>query len=249
MSTTIVDIPTPDGVADAYLVTPGDGGSHRAVLVFMDAFGLRPRLREMAERLASHGFAVLVPNLFYRAGRAPLYDSSSGLRDPDRRAEIFAAAAPMMRALTPDTIAEDVRSYLDFLADREEVASGPVAVVGYCMGGAHALRAIEAFPDRIAAMASFHGGRLATDAPDSPHLRVGQVTGELYFAHADGDPSMPAERVKALEAALDDAGVRYRSEVYAGAQHGFTMADTAAYHREAEQRHWTSLLELLDRAF
>jgi carboxymethylenebutenolidase len=242
----MVDVPTRDGVADAYLVTAGNDGGHPAVLLFMDAFGLRPRLQEMAERIASRGYTVLVPNLLYRAGRAPLVDLS-GLSDPDRRGEIFATVMPLVGALTPDAIAADTSSYLDFLADRDEVAPGPAAVVGYCMGGTNAVRAIEAHPDRIAAAASFHGGRLATDAVDSPHLRVSRITGEVYLAHAENDHSMTPEQVKALEAALDDAGVSYRSEVYAGTQHGFTMADTAAYSREGEDRHWTNLFELLDR--
>jgi carboxymethylenebutenolidase len=246
MPTMTVDIPTTDSLADACLVIPDDGGGHPAVLMFMDAFGPRPRLQEMAERIASKGYAVLIPNLLHRSGRAPLVDLD-GLQDPQRRGEIFNAVMPMVRALTPDAVVADTRSYLDFLAGRDGVRPGPVAIVGYCMGGTNALRAIEAYPDRIAAMASFHGGRLVSDAPDSPHLRVGQVTGELYFAHADGDPSMTADQIKVLEAALDDAGVTYRSEVYAGARHGFTMADTAAYDRAAEERHWTNLFELLDR--
>jgi carboxymethylenebutenolidase len=246
MHFTMVDVPTADGVADAYLVTAGDDRPHPAVIVFMDAFGLRPRLREMAERIASRGYTVLVPNLLYRAGRAPLVDLD-GLQDPERRSEIVGAVMPLVGAITPDVIGRDTLSYLDFLDGRDEAAPGPVVVVGYCMGGTNAVRAIEAFPDRIAAAASFHGGRLATDAPDSPHLRVGQVTGELYLAHADNDHSMSAEQITTLEAALDEAGVAYRSEVYPGARHGFTMADTAAYDREADEQHWTNLFELLDR--
>jgi carboxymethylenebutenolidase len=246
MQTTTVDVPTAEGVADAYLITRGDGGSHPAVLMFMDAFGLRPRLSEMAERIASHGYVVLLPNLFYRTGRAPLFDMSE-LQDPEQRSRIFARIAPLMAALKPEVIARDTGAYLDFLAGRDEVAAGGVAVTGYCMGGANALRAAAAFPDRIAAVASFHGGRLATDAADSPHLCAGRITGEVYLAHADQDPSMPGEQIKVLEAALDEAGTTYTSEVYAGAAHGFTMADTAAYDAAAEERHWTNLIALLSR--
>jgi carboxymethylenebutenolidase len=154
---------------------------------------------------------------------------------------------PLVHALDTASITRDTASYLDGLAAQDGVAPGPVVVVGYCMGGTNALRAIEAYPDRIAGIASFHGGRLATDRPDSPHLRVGEITGEVYFAHADGDESMDAEHIAMLVAALDAVGVRYRSEVYPGAAHGFTMADTAAYQEVAEQRHWVNLFGLLDR--
>ncbi|WP_446215087.1 dienelactone hydrolase family protein [Micromonospora sp. IBHARD004] len=248
METTTVDVPTSDGVADAYLVRPDGDGPFPAVLVFMDAFGLRPRLAEMAERIAARGYVVLVPNLFYRAGRAPLVDLS-GLADPERRGAIFGQLMPFIGALTPDAVARDAGAYLDFLEAREDVAAGPVAITGYCMGGTNALRAIEAYPDRIAALASFHAGRVVTDAPDSPHLGVGSVTGEVYFAHADNDQSMTAEQIATLEKALEAAGVTYRSELYAGAPHGFTMADTAMYDEPATERHWTALFDLLERTF
>ncbi|MFI9639000.1 dienelactone hydrolase family protein [Micromonospora sp. NPDC051925] len=246
--TTTVEVPTSDGAADAYLVRPAGDGPFPAVLFFMDAFGLRPRLVEMAERIAARGHLVLVPNLFHRAGRAPLFDLRE-LADPQRRGELFGRIMPLIGALTPQVVARDTGAYLDFLAARDDVRPGPVAVIGYCMGGTTALRAIEAHPDRIAALASFHAGRVVTDAADSPHLGVGAVTGELYFAHADQDGSMTAEQIATLEQALDTAGVTYRSEVYAGAPHGFTMADTPMYDEQATERHWAALSDLLDRTF
>ncbi|TDC38970.1 dienelactone hydrolase family protein [Micromonospora sp. 15K316] len=248
MRTTTVDVKTSDGVADAYLVLPDGEGPFPAVLVFMDAFGLRPRMVEMAERIAGRGYAVLMPNLFYRAGRAPLFDLSM-LGDAAQRDAIFDKIGPYVIALTPEVVTRDTGAYLDFLAARDDVADGPVAIVGYCMGAMNALRAIEAYPDRIAALGSFHAGRVVTDAADSPHLGVGSVTGELYFAHADHDHSMNAEQIATLERTLDAAGVRYRSEVYEGATHGFTMSDTAAYDEAAEKRHWTAMFELFERTF
>ncbi|MFE9203536.1 dienelactone hydrolase family protein [Micromonospora sp. NPDC007230] len=248
MQTTTVDVPTGDGVADAYLVRPDGDGPFPAVLVFMDAYGLRPRLAEMAETIAARGHVVLVPNLFHRFGRAPLVDLS-GLREPSRRGALFEELGPMIRSLTPAVVARDTAAYLDFLAAQPDVAPGPVAITGYCMGGLNALRAIEAHPDRIAAAAVFHAGRLATDAPDSPHLAVGAVTGELYFGHADQDRSMPAEQIAVLEQALDRAGVAYRSEVYPGARHGYTQSDTSEYDEQATERHWAALFDLLDRTF
>ena len=181
----------------------------------MDAFGPRPRLVEMAERIAERGYLVLTPHLFYRAGRAPLFDLSR-LGEADQRGALFAKIMPLVGALTPESISRDTAAFLDFLAARDDVRPGPVAITGYCMGGTNALRAIEAHPDRIAAVASFHGGRIVTEAPDSPHRGVGSITGEVYFGHADADQSMTPEQIATLEKALDAAGVRYRSEVYTG---------------------------------
>ncbi|PYC69323.1 dienelactone hydrolase [Micromonospora arborensis] len=246
MQTTTVDIRTDDGVADASLTRPEGNGPFPAVLLFMDAFGSRPRLVEMAEHIAARGYLVLTPNLFYRAGRAPLFDLSP-LAEPDQRGALFEKIMPLISALTPDVISRDTTAYLDFLAARDDVRPGPVAITGYCMGGTNALRAIEAHPDRIAAIASFHGGRIVTDAPDSPHLGVDSITGEVYFGHADQDQSMTPEQIATLEKALDAAGVRYRSEVYEGAPHGFTMADTPMYHEQATERHWVALFDLLNR--
>ncbi|MGA5305369.1 dienelactone hydrolase family protein [Nucisporomicrobium flavum] len=246
MHKTTVDITTDDGVADAYLVRPDGEGPWPAVLLFMDAFGLRPRIEEMATRIAGRGYVVLAPNILYRGGRSPLVDLSA-LSDPAARESIFGKVVPMIMALDTDRIVRDTQAYLDFLAAQDGVAPGPVVATGYCMGGTNAVKAIEAYPDRIKGVASFHGGRLVTDQPDSPHLKVGAVTGELYFAHADNDHSMNAEQIATLEAALDKAGVRYTSEVYEGAPHGFTMSDTAAYNEAAEKRHWENLFAFLDR--
>ena len=245
-TTTAVEIATADGTADGYLVMPDGEGPFPGVLMYMDAFGLRPRIEEMAARIAGRGYAVLAPNILYRGGRPPLVDLEE-LGDPEKRGAAFGRLMPMIQALTAGRIAADTRSYLDFFAAQDRVAPGPVVIVGYCMGGTNALRAIEAYPDRIAALASFHAGRMVSDLPDSPHLAVGSITGEAYFAYADNDPSMSADQIKALEAELDAAGVTYTSELYEGAQHGFTMSDTAAHNAEAEQRHWDNLFALLHR--
>ncbi|GAA4523382.1 dienelactone hydrolase family protein [Amycolatopsis samaneae] len=245
MRKTMVDVPAADGTADAYLVVP-DGGPHPGVLLFPDAFGLRRRIEEMAERIAGAGYAVLAPNLLYRGGKQPEIDMTA-LADATKREELFGRIMPLIQALDTDTITRDAEKYLDFLTAQEGVADGPVAITGYCMGGTNALRVISALPGRVNAAASFHGGHLVTDAPDSPHLRLGGITGEVYFGHADKDHAMTAEQIKVLEAALDEAGVTYRSELYEGADHGYTMSDTAAYNEAAEQRHWENLFALLER--
>lgn len=245
---TDVDIPTGDGTADAYLAHPDDGAAHPAVLVFMDAFGLRPNLRSMADRLAGEGYTVLVPNLFHRAGRAPLFDLPEFI-NPGARPGVFERITPVMRTLTDELAMRDTGAYLRWLAESPVAAGGPVALTGYCMGARLSLLTAGTYPERVAAAAGFHGGRLATDTPDSPHLVAGKVTAELYFGHADQDPSLPPEQIERLEEALTAAGVRHRCEVYTGAPHGFTQADTAAYHEEGDRRHWAALLDLLKRTF
>ncbi len=240
-----VDIATPDGTADAYLVRPDGGGADRGVLFIMDAFGLRPRIEEMADEIASHGYVVLAPNVFYRAGRAPVAPMPDSA-DPEARGRFFAHIRPFMEALTPDRLAADGQAYLDRLAAE---SAGPVAIVGYCMGARVGWRIAAAQPGRVAALAGFHGGGLVTDAPDSPHRSAADVADvELYFGHADQDQSMTPEQIAQLESALDAAGARYRSELYVGARHGYTMSDTPVYDAAATERHYRELFALLDRA-
>jgi carboxymethylenebutenolidase len=243
---TTVDIPTADGAADAYLVRPDGDGQYPGVLLFMDAFGLRPRIAEMAARIAERGYAVLAPNILYRGGRSPLVDPAD-LEDPEKRGATFGRLMPMMKALTTKRLTADTAAYLDFFAAQDGVAAGPVVIVGYCMGGRNALVAMEAFPDRIKALGSFHAGRVVTEEADSPHLGVASITGEVYFGHADNDGSMTPDQIKALEIALAEAGVNYTSELYEGSPHGYTMTDTAMYHQPGEERHWAALFALLDR--
>jgi len=244
MSSESVDITTPDGVADAYLSRPdGSPGPHPGVLFIMDAFGLRPRIEEMADRIAGQGFVVLAPNVLYRAGRAPIMEMPD-LEDPAQRDPFFARLRPAMAELTPERIESDGGAYLDFLGG---VAQAPFAITGYCMGGRVGWRIAAAYPERIAALGSFHGGGLVTEEPDSPHLSAGSLSAELYLGHADNDQSMTPEQISRLERALTEAGVTYRSELYEGAAHGYTMSDTAAYNEAAAERHFDALFELLQR--
>ncbi|KMS89188.1 dienelactone hydrolase [Streptomyces regensis] len=245
---TAVDIPTEDGVADAYVVHPADARPRPAVLFYQDAYGLRPYLRSMADRLAGAGYTVLVPNVFYRLGRTPVLELPEFI-DPDADPTLWERLGPIVSGLTPDQVRRDADAYLRWLADSPVASDGPVALTGYCMGARLVLWTAGAHPDRVAAGAGFHGGRLATDDPDSPHLQAPNITAELYFGHADEDPSLPLEQVARFEEALTSAGVRHTCEVYAGAHHGYTQADTPAYDREADERHWAALLGLLKRTF
>ncbi|AKJ15166.1 dienelactone hydrolase [Streptomyces incarnatus] len=245
---TDLDIQTEDGVADAYLVRPADGRPRPGVLFYMDAYGLRPHLRSMADRLAAAGYTVLVPNVTYRLGRAPVIELPEFI-DPGADPTIWERLGPIVFSLTQDLIERDSAAYLRWMADSPLVADGPVGVTGYCMGARLALWTAAAHPDRVAAAAGFHGAALAIDDPTSPHLGAPRIAAELYLGHADNDPSLPPEQIERFEKALTEAGVRHTCEVYAGARHGYTQADTTAYDREATERHWAALLDLLARTF
>src|SRR5919198_4125248 len=169
MPSEMIDVQTQDGVADAYLTRPDDE-PHPAVLFIVDAYGLRPQIEQMADRIAARGYVVLAPNVFYRAGRAPVV-SLEGIDDPERRSEVFGRVMPLVRGLTTEQIVADGAAYLDKL---EEVGGrGPVAITGYCMGGRVAWRIAAAYPERVAALAGFHVAGLVTDGDDSPHRSAG----------------------------------------------------------------------------
>lgn len=244
MATTTLLIPTPDGQADAFAAFPDDGRRHPGVLLYMDVFGPRPRLEEMARELAGHGYFVLMPHLFYREGAAPLLDLPEHIGEEERPA-LFEQVMPFYLAHTAERVLADADAYLAYLADRPEVADGPVGAVGYCLGGVLALRTAVARPDRVAAVAGFHPGALLTDEADSPHLLAPKVTAEVHFGIAESD--MTPEEFGRLNEALEAAGVRHGNEIYPGTEHGFTMADTSAYSPEGTRRHWDRLLPLLSR--
>jgi carboxymethylenebutenolidase len=244
MSGERVEIRTEDGVADGYVARPADDDGRRpGVLFLIDAFGLRPQIERMADRIAERGYVVLAPNLFYRHGPAPVL-AMPDLDDPEARGPFMEKIRPMMQELTPERIASDSLAYLRFLAD---VARGPFAITGYCMGARVGWRIATAHPDRVVALAGFHAGGLVTDDVDSPHRSASELTVEVYFGHAENDRSMTPKNIAALEQALDEADVTYRSEVYEGAAHGYTMADTSMYNEAAAERHFDALFALLDR--
>lgn len=243
MSSDTVEIDTPDGVADAYFSRPDDGEGHPGVLLLMDAFGVRPQIESMADRIAVRGYLVLAPNLFYRAGRdavGPMPDMS----EQGAREAFMQRLGPLMQELTPERIAADADAYLAFL---EAETDKPIAITGYCMGARVGLQIAEVHADRVVALGGFHGGRIVSDDPASPHRHVASIEAELYLGFADNDPSMTAENIAELERALQDAGVAFRAEVYAGAGHGYTMADTPVYDEAAAERHYDELFALLER--
>jgi len=244
MPTRTLPIPTADGQADAFAAFPDRGGRHPGVLLYTDAFGLRPELEEKARELAGHGYYVLVPNLYYRHGPAPVTELPEHIGEEARPA-VIARLMPLIEAHTAERALRDADSYLGFLATRPEVSAGPVAVIGYCLGAALAVRTAAAHPDRVAAVAGFHPGFLVTGAPDSPHRLFPQLTAEVHLGLAEGDMSPKA--INELDQALGAAGVDCTTEIYPGTVHGFTMSDTDAFNPSALRRHWDRLLPLLDR--
>ncbi|MFI1676133.1 dienelactone hydrolase family protein [Streptomyces sp. NPDC020607] len=244
MPTQTLQIPTADGPADAFVAFPEGGERHPGVLMYPDAFGLRPELEKKAVELAGHGYYVLVPNLYYRHGPAPVLELPEHIGEEERPA-VFAEAMPLVKAHTTERILRDAEAYLTFLTGRPEVGAGPVAAVGYCLGASLAMRTATAHPDLVAAVAGFHPGFLVTDAPDSPHRLVHDLTAEVHLGLAEGD--LTPEAIDELGKAFDAAGVTHTIETYAGTAHGFTMADTDAFDAAGLRRHWERLLPLLDR--
>ena len=235
---------TPDGgTAEAYLA--GEDG-RPGVLLFVDAIGLRPQTREMADRIASWGYLVLVPHVFHRDGTAEELAPDGDLREAGAREEFFASGVmDRIAALTPALSGPDTEAWMAALLER--AGEGPVGVVGYCMGARLAVRAAADFPGTVGAVGCFHGGGLVTDEDDSPHLLLGSTTAEYVLGHADQDSSMPIEAVATLEERLTEAGRPHLNEIYEGAAHGYSMADTSMYDERAAERHFHELQRLLDR--
>jgi carboxymethylenebutenolidase len=239
-----INVKTAEGVADSYLARPDDGRTHPGVLFLMDAYGLRPQIERMADRIAAAGYVVLAPNVFYRAGRAPVI-SLDGLDDPDRRGEVIGRVMPLMRELTTERIVADGAAYLGRLEN--ETGGEPVAVSGYCMGGRLGWRIAAAYPTQVAGLGCFHTGGLVTDGEESPHLSAAEIDAELYLGFADHDKSATPTQIATVEDALRTAGKEFRAEVYAGAEHGYTMADTPVYDEGAAERAYEELSALLSR--
>ena len=236
-------IRTADGDCPVHVLTPEGAGPWPAVIIYMDAGGIRPTLIDMGRRLAENGYVTLVPDTFYRAGP---YDLPSP-REMIASGDFMARIGPLMATTSPDKAAADTRYYLDYLDSRPDVKGKKVGTVGFCMGGGMALAAAGTYPDRVAAAASYHGGRLATDAPNSPHLLAPTMKGEIYVAGADNDQSYPLEMHDKLKAAFDEAGVHYRAEIYEGAIHGWMKPDFPVYNEEAAERGWREMLALFAR--
>lgn len=241
MSHEQISVHTRDGECPTHVFTPAGAGPWPAAIFYMDGLGIRPTLFTMAQRLADAGYVVLLPDLFYRAGPyGPLVP-----KDVFASGDVMAAIGHLFRSTDNAKAAADTESLLAYLDTRGDVAGPKVGATGYCMGGGMALTAAGTYPERIAVAASFHGGNLATDAETSPHRLAPRMKGRIYVAGADQDRSYPPEMAARLEAALSEAGVDHRCEIYEGALHGWTMPDFPVYNEAAAERHWRELLQLL----
>ena len=236
-----LDVTTPDGVSDSYFVHPSSG-SHPGVLIWPDAFGLRPAKRQMAKRLAESGYAVLVVNQYYRSQRAPIVNTTNF-------AEVSDTLRPLMGTLNAETQVRDARAFIGFLDRQQAVDSNrKMGTMGYCMGGPFTMRTAASLPDRVGAAASFHGGGLVTDQPDSPHLLVPQMTAQYLFAIAANDDENQPEAKDVLRDAFTQAGLQAEIEVYDGAMHGWCPPDSQVYDESKAERAWSRLLAWFTRA-
>ena len=239
-----VNVQTPDGVADCYFVHPSQGAT-AGVIMWPDIRGLRPAFKAMGKRLAEAGYAVLVVNPFYRSAKAPVVPPTASFQDPATREVLFGFA----RTLSPATNATDAKAFVAFLDAQPAVDTRRrIGTAGYCMGGPITVRSAAAVPTRIGACASFHGGGLVTDQPDSPHLLLASTQASYLFAIATNDDEREPEAKHALRRASEAAGRPAEIEVYAGAMHGWCPPDSQAYDEPQAERAWARMLALYAKA-
>lgn len=238
-----LDITTDDGLMETFICRPERGGPFPAVFFLMDAPGIREELRDMTRRLATVGYYVLLPNLYYRAGRDTMFgpdvlEEGSADRERMRAVRTKMTIPPVMR---------DIGAMLAYVDRQDEVTPGPVGCHGYCMSGPYALAAAARYPDRVTAAASFYGTWLVNDAEESPHLSLGKVMGELYIACAEHDDLAPLPMVEELRGLFKQAGTAGEIEMYPGVHHGFAFPQRWCYDQPAAERHWERLLSLYRR--
>lgn len=236
-----VEIRTPDGAAEGFFYHDENHKRFPGVLYLTDIGGIRESNRAMARRLAEQGYTVLVPNLFYRTSKLPVVDFKLNFGEERTMKRIAELSGP----LTPDAMERDAITYLDFLGSSKYVSAGGMGVIGFCFSGAMAMRAAAAQADRVAAVASFHAGRLYTDQPASPHRLLPRIKARLYFGHAVNDRGMPADAITKFEGELKAWDGRYESETYDGAMHGWTVPDSPVYNHAQAERAFQQLTKLL----
>jgi carboxymethylenebutenolidase len=234
-----IDIETRDGAMNTFTTHPEEGGPFPPVLFYMDAPGKREELCDMARRIATVGYYVALPNLYYRRTRT--FQMELGEAGMQRMFEL-------MRSLSNTMVMDDTRALLAWIDGQNAARTGPAAAVGYCMSGPFVFAAAGHFPERLAAVASIYGAGLITDRPDSAHRTADRIAGEIYFACAEIDRWAPREQVEELARMLDKAGTRHRIEWYPGAEHGFAFPQRKGiYDKASAERHWERLFALFDR--
>jgi carboxymethylenebutenolidase len=237
-----LDIPTTDGQMETFYVRP-ERGTHPAVFFLMDAPGIREELHDMARRLATSGYCVLLPNLYYRAGRDTKYGPDVLTKGSAEQARMRAVRTKM----TIPPVMQDIADMMKFVDSQSAVAKGPIGIHGYCMSGPYALAAAARYPDRIVAAASFYGTWLVSDAVESPHLTLSKATGELYIGCAEHDELAPLPMVEELRALFNKSGNPGELEIYPGVHHGYAFPQRWCYDQPAAERHWERLLALYRR--
>ncbi len=238
-----VMVETPDGMADCYFVHPA-GGKYAAVIVWPDIVGIRPAFRAMGKRLAESGYSVLVVNPYYRTAKGAIVPEGKTFRDPGIRELLM----PHARTLSPETCVTDGRAFVDYLDHQSSVDTNrKIGTTGYCMTGSYTMRLAAAIPDRIGAGGSFHGGGLATDAEDSPHLLVSQMDAGFLIAIAENDDARDPNAKALLREAFDSAGISAEIEVYEDTLHGWCPPDSAVYNEVQAERAWSRLLALFEQ--
>src|SRR5665213_1169564 len=235
-----IEIATKDGHTTTFITHPERGGPFPVILFYMDAPAIREELRDMARRLATSGYYVMLPNLYYRAGVMELGPLPADPESPERR-RMF----ELMASINIPLVMEDTRALLDYAAGQTAARKDLVGSVGYCMSGRYAINAATHFPDRVKAAASIYGTHLATDQPDSPHLAASKTRAELYFGCAETDIYAPMEVIEKVKQAMQGANAEV--EIYPGTHHGFAFPKRPVYDRDAAERHWERLLALYRR--
>ncbi len=244
LTSTDVEITTPDGVCDAMFVHPTEG-EHPAVLMWPDILALRPAFRQMAARLAENGYAVLVVNPYYRDARAPVVEIGASFQDQSTRDTVM----PMYRNLSAQTHMSDAKAFVSWLDKQPAVDTDKkVGTMGYCMGGPIIMRTAATVPDRIGAACSYHGGGLVTDKADSPHLLIPKMKAQLLIAVAENDDEREPNAKVVLREEFDKHGLEAEIEVYEGAMHGWCVLDSRVYNHQAAERAWARTLALFERA-
>ena len=237
-----VMVETPDGMADCYFVHPASG-AHAAVIVWPDIVSIRPAFRAMGKRLAESGYSVLVVNPYYRTHKGQIVPDGKGFRDPGIRELLM----PHAQSLSPETCVSDGRAFVDYLDAQPSVDTGrKIGTTGYCMTGSYTMRLAAAMPDRIGAGGSFHGGGLASDAEDSPHLLASKMKAGFLIAIAANDDERDPNAKVLLREAFDANNVRAEIEVYKDTLHGWCPPDSAVYHEDQAERAWSRLLALIE---
>ena len=239
-----IEIPMQAGASDSVLYYPDGDESWPGVLYLTDIGGIRAANRESAARLSKQGYAVLMPNIFYRTGHAPLQPSLRTLDADGMKKRMAELTTP----LAPEALERDASTYIDFLTSQTCARKGATGAVGYCFSGKMAMLGAAARPDKVAAVASFHGGGLYTETPTSPHLVLPRIKARLYFAHAVKDRSMPEDSIAKFEQALKNWGGKYESETYKDAYHSWTASDSPVYKPEQAERAFEKLTQLFKEA-